>query len=203
MKDSRTLFVCALILVVGGWSVVLGDWSPGDGHKMVDGPQMPDLNGWDICVGHQYLGDDFECAESGPITDVHLWFSFIHDWADTTSWEIYIFEDFGGAPGFEPIWMWNGSGQINVIPYGTGLQGWYCPSEQYLLPDDHTGIWQVNITEITDPFIQAADTRYWLVVGGLTQNFPETAVGWKTSLTENGTPSVFYWDGYWYICSIN
>jgi hypothetical protein len=197
------LFVCALILVVGGWSVVLGDWSPGDGHKMVDGPQMPDPNGWDICVGHQYLGDDFECAESGPITDVHLWFSFIRDWVDTTSWEIYIFEDFGGAPGFEPIWMWNGSGQINVIPYGTGQQGWHCPSEEYLFPDDHTGIWQVNITKITDPFIQAAGTRYWLVVGGWTLSFPETVVGWKTSLTENGTPSVFYWEGYWYFCSID
>jgi hypothetical protein len=47
-------------------------------------------------------------------------------------------------------------------------------------PNDHVRYWQVNITDIGDPFIQQADTLYWLdlQVQGLTNGY---LIGWKTS----------------------
>jgi hypothetical protein len=46
-------------------------------------------------------------------------------------------------------------------------------------PNDHVRYWQVNITDIGDPFIQQADTLYWLdlQVQGLTNGY---LIGWKT-----------------------
>ena len=44
-------------------------WSLEDGHKMHDA-QMPNPNGWDICLIDQTLADDFVCSESGPVTEI-------------------------------------------------------------------------------------------------------------------------------------
>jgi hypothetical protein len=71
-------FVCVLMLLVGSTTVALGDWDPGDGHKM-HWPQNPDPFGWDICLHDQLVADDFLCTASGAITDIHFWVSWTGD----------------------------------------------------------------------------------------------------------------------------
>ena len=64
--------LCLAVFTLPAWA----DWQPGDGHKM-HFPQLPDENGWDVkgCEGI-CLADDWECSESGPVTDIHFWGSW-------------------------------------------------------------------------------------------------------------------------------
>ena len=62
--------------------------------------------------------------------------------------------------------------------YGEGDQGWYDPEGGYYIEHDHVGIYQVNITDIADPFIQQAGQIYWL---SLNAHALFTTVGWKRS----------------------
>jgi len=75
MKKSMML-VCLVVLV----SLLLSDWDPGDGHKM-HYPQLPDPNGWDVELLCDYisLADDWQCSETGPVDDIHLWISWEQD----------------------------------------------------------------------------------------------------------------------------
>ena len=69
----------------------------GDGVKYMQGPQF--TNGFDIwdCNVNPgwpddpfFLADDFICTNSGPITDIHLWGSWWHDWAATNAVTFWI-----------------------------------------------------------------------------------------------------------------
>ena len=57
---------------------VLADWDVGDGHKM-HFPQLPDPDGWDVCLCCQWITDDFTCSENGFITYIHFWNSWNED----------------------------------------------------------------------------------------------------------------------------
>jgi hypothetical protein len=92
VKQRELLLVCACLLAAGIGSVAVGDWYPGDGHKM-HYPQLPDPFGWDICVYDQWVADDFQCSEDGPIKDIHLWCSWLQDiegWDIIENWDISI-----------------------------------------------------------------------------------------------------------------
>ena len=59
------------------------DWRPGDEYKWV---QMPDVTNTGIDIRcdmndgiPRVLADDFKCIETGPITDVHFWGSWLND----------------------------------------------------------------------------------------------------------------------------
>jgi len=196
----KLLIVFALVLFVGA-PVALADWDPGDGHKMLNGPQEPDPTGWDVCLAHTwFVADDFFCGENGPITDIHFWISYSgydNDIPiDPCALEVGICGDdpFGLPDTDNWLWYWNSWGgygplNINIRYYGSGLQGWHCPVTQKWLPEDHTSFFQVNITEIPDPAMQVAGGHYWLVLWALT---PEPSlIGWKTSMTMNGAPAVW------------
>lgn len=162
-------------------SAVLGDWSPGDSYKM-HSPQLPNPNGWDICLVHQAIADDFQCAQSGPISDIHFWVSWKGD--DTVfksrTWQVSICADRAGQPGVTLWTLGSTNATISSRLYGKGDQGWYCPNSPISVPHDHTDIYQVNITEIRDPYNQTKGRLYWLVIGA--QVSPSRAeVGWKTS----------------------
>src|SRR5580765_3296514 len=72
---SKSLLIAALI---GTTSAAFADWDPGDPSKWV---QYPDIqNGMDVRPTFpKILADDFLCTFSGPITDIHLWGSWLND----------------------------------------------------------------------------------------------------------------------------
>jgi hypothetical protein len=197
MKTNRVL-----IAVVAGllWvsAPVLADWNEGDPCKM-HFPQLPDPNGWDVCLVHSTLADDFKCTETGPITDIHFWYSFQQDLpSQVIRYDVSVYSDVPPGPGMpysHPGQMlWGRSFEVGDVQqrlYGAGSQGWYCPENNYWQRPDHFNFYQANITNIQDPFIQTMNSVYWLSIRIEVQdeNFP---VGWKTSQNHWQDAAVWY-----------
>ncbi len=84
---KKLIAIATIMMLV---SPVLADWNPGDDFKM-HWPQLPDLEptGMDVLANWPYpsatflsgkvLADDFECTETGPITDIHIWGSWLNN----------------------------------------------------------------------------------------------------------------------------
>jgi hypothetical protein len=189
MKAIYLLSIAGLVMLATGTGA-RADWMQGDPCKM-HYPQYPDPNGWDVGWCHTLLADDFQCTQTGPIDDVHLWVSVQEDdpVVDITSIHLYIYADVPKGTG-NPIShpgvtsLWNrefGPTQFTRRLVGTeGEEGWYAPWVPYVNQNDHKNFYQINITNILNPFPQVAGTTYWLAVQGHVGEF-SAAVGWKTS----------------------
>jgi len=180
-KYISTISIVSVLVLLVSSTLTLADWSQGDDYKM-HSPQLPNKNGLDICLVHQALADDFQCSESGLIKDIHFWVSWRGDNEDfrNVTWNIALCANSLGKPG-TVLWQLNPSrAKIIYRLYGSGDQGWYCPSTGLNIPDDHTNIYQVNITGISDPFYQTKDQLYWLAIQA-DMGTSKAEVGWKTS----------------------
>ena len=192
----KKLILTALCLVfVAG--TALADWQPGNPHKMTL-PQLPDPFGWDVHFEHYYVADDFECSESGPLRDIHFWISWqADDIGDVTDWYIYIYGDDSGLQPdlFAQYWMLSQPYDYEVVPAGTGFQGWLDPNSPPGIPNDHTQYFQVNITNIQQPFIQTQGEVYWLLIR-TPFVIGDQNVGWKTTFWDTffGSPALFLLD---------
>ena len=212
----------ALIAVVAAISLaapVTADWNRGDDHKM-HFPQLPDPNGWDVKFGPfvdldgneqiKILADDWQCSQSGPVSDIHFWFSskddaLRPDTAMIQNIHLSIWSNDPGVPGEvpsqpkEPLW-WGDSEKGDFIvgpPQGpdTGWQSWYDPNLPFdqgsnPIPRDHQNYWQLNVTDIPNPFPQEKDEIYWLAVYMVTTPMepgtsPLVELGWKTANTND------------------
>jgi hypothetical protein len=192
----------------------LADWDPGDPHKM-HYPQMPDPNGWD--VGGGAVMDDFQCSESGPITDIHFWVSWKDDdtaWSAINNIELYLCSDIPDPDGDGPLYsmpgdfLWNYNtfyGGFEWRHAGEGDQGWYTPGfPPETLPNDHVDYYQVNVHIPEDwpsgQFQQTAGTIYWLGIGFYLEDGTTQQIGWKTSLDHwNDAATWYYFDhDLWY-----
>jgi hypothetical protein len=81
-----------------------------------------------------------------------------------------------------------------LIPYGTGIQGWFVPDPVSTIPilADHRNYYQLNINPANDgetiPFVQQKGQVYWLGANlWAHDDGPNGGVyelGWKTSLTQ-------------------
>jgi len=183
----------------------MADWNPGDSYKM-HYPQLPDPNGWDVAWTTN-LADDWECTQTGSVDDVHLWFSWRGDNQGIidaiAGISVSIYNNDPGPPSKPlgtPIWgqsFLTSMSNVTIRPYATGNQGWYDPMQQppTVLPGDHTGIWQVNITDILNPFEQKAGEIYWLGVYIELEDTPPAEIGWKTSGSPHFMDDAVYWDG--------
>lgn len=181
---SKVLSISIVVLLVG--STVLADWAPGDGHKM-HFPQLPDPQGWDVdFTSPKFLADDWKCSETGPVDDIHFWVS--HRGGEIPilfGLNLAIYDNIpasvGGLDYSRPgNRLWEGdlsSGDFQTAPGGTGQQGWYDPHTELAIPDDHDSYFQINMTNIKNPFIQREGTIYWLAISLNTSN-PD---GWKSS----------------------
>jgi len=188
------------------------DWDPASPDPDTKWVQMPDPNGWDVKVtSPKILADDFPCYETEYITDVHLWGSWEHDWVGKIDWIYLSFHDNVPA-GVDPNMPWSHpgdllwaamiapdtapTGAVVIREWGTGKQGWYDPNTGEYIPEDHNGIWQVNIFldqifPLDELFVQRGPggptdpTIYWLdVMMGVsdpTGLYPYVDFGWKTS----------------------
>jgi len=180
----------AILILTAAALPAAADWFPGDSHKM-HFPQLPDPNGWDINITgtSNEVADDWRCSETGPVSDLHFWFSVKGDDPNTsiTSITARIYSDQPGLPFSRPdqlLWSrtFTGTNSFSVIPYGTGTQGFASPQAGPIgwQPNDHAAYWQANIRDIAAPFNQVQNTIYWL---GLSVQVSGTSlVGWKTSL---------------------
>jgi hypothetical protein len=189
----------------GAWA----DWNTGDPAKWV---QMPNLaNGMDVnaTFNGQYpyvktLADDFQCTQTGPITDVHLWGSWLNDRVDpnaTIQLSIYADVPAGGIgttnyshPGTQ-LWQTVFTPtQYAMRPWATASEQFYDPNTNTILGTD-TQVWQYNfLIPQALQFVQqgavATPVIYWLGVQVLPTT-PDMIFGWKTSLDHHFDDAVF------------
>jgi len=195
MKMRTLLTISAVICTA---ITAQADWDPGDGHKM-HYPQLPDPNGWNVKVdGPNTVADDFLCTQSGPITDVHFWGSWMDDSVGTIDLvHLSIHDDDRSGPYSKPgnlLWQINldpsiaGSSIRPWDPYDPSLpQGFYDPNGQppLVAPNNHGQTWQVNLQiPEQDAFTQQEGNIYWLdihVVSDWVIGQPTPQFGWKTS----------------------
>jgi hypothetical protein len=210
-KMKKLIAICVVCVCMT--SIAAASIDPwGDSSKM-HYPQLPDPYGWDVAfddyAGTQYpLADDWQCIGTGPVKDIHLWISWQGDRVSNISaLHVAIYgdnpkdpenpEDYS-TPDTSPLWQ--GLLYPDMIEYGSGEQGWLDPFRYSVIqtPPDHYNTYQLNITDITNPFIQEEGEIYWLVVNawwGKTSTYPDPEwPGWKTSEDNWGDDAV-YWDG--------
>ena len=143
------------------------------------------------------LADDFRCTSTGPITDIHLWGSWLNDAKGViTNFWIGIYNDVPAVtnfasgiitpshPGSNLLWHQSfGLGQYAENPYALGQEYFYSPTNNLLIGGD-TQAWYYCFYP-TNPFVQqgtaANPTNYWLAV--YAQIGDQTSLfGWKTAL---------------------
>jgi len=190
---------------------------PWPNHKM-HYPQLPDPQGWDILAtqGYDFIpgivaADDFMCMESGPITDIHIWGSWLWDVeAPIHGFWLSIHRNIPGPPYSMPgEELWSAYiDYFDVTPEDPGVQGWFDPFEYYWEHPNHNMYYRYDMDSIPEPFVQDSGTIYWLNVmadlgppGYL--GYPEPPLwGWKTSMSPHfeddacwavWTPPVFDW----------
>ena len=197
----KKLIVLAVIMSLA--IPAAADWNLEDPAKWV---QLPDLSpmGIDVNTSFPYyiLADDFLCTETGPITDIHIWGSWYHDYLpfdmdpNAVSFILSIHADIpagtGGIdysrPG-EVLWYMQfdgAAGEFQARVWEAGIdEGWMEPPEWYEFPGDHV-CWQYNFfLDAAQAFIQHGTPDnpivYWLDVQA-TPHDGQAWFGWKTSL---------------------
>jgi len=241
-RRRRRGMLVALLAVGVGLSLAAGtvraDWDPDNpldpmqatNHKM-HFPQMPDPNGWDAAFLSDVwlpdveetvrlannLADDWQCSQTGPITDIHFWVSMKGDQTPGAPGgeipftikqvDAHILPNIANGPdGYSiPDWLndkWEGhftGDQVQVRWDGAGQQGWFDPYQDPS-PADHVNYYQVNITDIIaglhvdPPFVQQSGEIYWLGLNVWAED-PTTGnqvdLGWKTAVLTGDPPSHF------------
>ena len=198
----KPLIITSLCVLIAG-SIACADWDPGDGHKM-HFAQLPDPFGWDVAfsstagIGNGTLADDWQCSQTGPVSDIHFWISVQQAPPGTPPpvlqpFRVLIRSDVpaGTIPGVDYSTpgsiLWSktidttDASSYKIRSYGSGNQGWYDPWSGYANYPDHTDFFQINLTNLgtaTNPvFQQNQGTIYWLEIGMLNAY----DIGWKTA----------------------
>jgi hypothetical protein len=167
--------------------------------------QLPDPNGWDVELG-RYVGDDWLCQQTGPVSHIGFWFSWEGDIVGQISFfELSICSDDPAGPGgSDPcntfskpgalLWYWHfRPGDYTVSLPWQGSQGWFDPVAGDVKRPDHNNFYRIDldVEDITEPFIQQEGNIYWLRIVGTTTG---AAFGWKTSL-DHWNDNAVYQDG--------
>jgi uncharacterized protein (TIGR03382 family) len=201
--------IAAGLLCVMVVSPALGDWDRTDPAKWVQLPDRTPL-GMDVWATYPWpfgttgtapigkvLADDFLCTLTGPITDVHIWGSWLHDQLPANGpgsvpVKLSIHADIPDPDGTGPLYSQPGAqlwstvfnpGTYQVRPDGTGPESFYDPNAGQVIGTDQV-MWQYNFL-IPDhqAFVQQVGTVYWLDV----QVFSLDAFfGWKTRDPQDG-----------------
>lgn len=227
MNTTRMTTVIAILTIAAG--TTMADWNEGDPFKMHN-PQLPDLeNGMDVLDSLtvdgttfepllKFLADDWRCTSTGPVTDIHVWGSWLEDNVPTAgpnhgTFVLGIYDDVPAYPPPVPFsrpgnLLWHGQfhpGQYVARQYATADELFYDPNEMSTLGQDTT-VWQYNFS--LDPeatFVQQKDDIYWLAIanvdtdddGDVDADDLARAVegidryGWKTSADHFSDSAVF------------
>lgn len=174
------------VMVACSWTA----FAYGNGVKWT---QLPDLtpNGIDI-FSYNYapigVADDFICTATGPITDLHIWGSWLGDQVgQNPSFGLCIFADVPaqpGAPSHPGASLWY---QL-LAPSNSQLYATVTPSEWFwdprgqAIPNGDTQVWQYDfLIPEAAAFQQMQDSIYWLTVVSEIWGF-----GWKTRDPQDG-----------------
>ena len=183
--------------------------------------QEPNLNGgldlWNssskpaqVTDGPWWLADDFVCTNTGPITDIHLWGSWLNDQAlpGSITFQLYVFNDVPATiapyshPGTNVIWhqtftpgsyaetIWTNYAQENFVDPG---------SKATLSPDSVVWYYCFYPTNLMQYGTATQPTNYWLAVfAELPTGIPNTNFfGWKTTtIVQNDISVHSQWLGF-------
>ena len=160
-------------------------------------PQLPDLGGWSVYdTWPVVLADDWLCTETGPVTDIRLWGSWMDDSVGQFIglW-IAIHENPPEPPHGRPgqlLWS-RFFTHFQQAPLADSAQGWYDQVLEQWEHPDHRICWQYDITDIPNPFIQQEGRTYWLnVMADFATQHPHAPLwGWNTSLEHQGDNAVW------------
>lgn len=177
------------------------DWNVGDPYKM-HYPQLPDLtsNGIDVLATRdpastgdiwKVLADDFQCTKTGPISDIHIWGSWLNDQTYTgVQFKLSIHANNPGSPTQPstpidpPLWqtVLSPSAQrlYSTLPAAVAPEQFYNPNINQIIGTDRQ-IWQYNFVNIPNPFTQQVGQIYWLDVQALVPQGLPFLFGWKTT----------------------
>lgn len=159
-------------------------------------PEGMDVNASAGVGGPGYiLADDFLCTQDGPLTDFHIYGSWLNDVLPgdphDVLFTISIHADIPAAPPLVPysrpgqlLWAQPfGPFTFVATPIATGLQeGWMTPPDDYT-PFGDTICWRYDFgVDAADAFQQVAGTIYWVDVQAEPIGAPgQSQFGWKTS----------------------
>lgn len=209
MRKAR--FPVAVILIVTGMlsgfalaPAAVADWDEGEDYKM-HYPQLPDPNGWDVdVVPGNVVADDWQCSESGFVSDIHFWYSWEQDSVGViTQVQAWIYSDIPAdesptgysMPG-EVLWQRTFEpAEFSTRFYGSGNQGFW-DAGGGPVPNDHVNYYQCNIESIENPFVQQQGTIYWLALSVAIQDPLGTHIGWKTSQNHWNDDAVRLMEGW-------
>jgi hypothetical protein len=163
---------------------------------------------YELASGPTYwMADDFLCTNAGPVTDIHLWGSWLNDQPDPNpAFSIFIFSDVPADPTVsgsfshpgDELWGYAfGPGQYAAQPVRYPDAEGFLDPVQGLLGMDYV-LWQYDFyitnSALVQPFLQqgspAAPTNYWLAVNVAPQ-FVTNLFGWKISTNHYGDAAVF------------
>jgi len=194
------MFSAVALFIVYAAVPVVADWWPGDDHKM-HFPQTPKPGGWDVEFAASRLADDWICSETGAVTDIHFWISWMEDMVQPIDdirigiWSNVPVGPHGFSVPGQLLWerIFTPDDFI-IIEWEPDLQGWYDPSSGFWALENHVRRYQVNIENISDPFIQEEGTIYWLEI-----DFgPLPFVGWKETDQHWNDDAVFWYSPNWW-----
>jgi hypothetical protein len=182
--------------------------------------QHPDLSpqGIDVCATRNpelpegfILADDFLCTRSGPLTDIHVWGSWLNDYLplgepEAVKFTLSIHADIPAdesptgysMPG-ELLWMMPfHPSEYNVEVFADQIaEGWMYPPGDYIPPPADTICWLYRFHIIPSmAFIQEGDEDnpvvYWLDLQAEPLD-PQAQFGWKTSTEHWNDDGVWGW----------
>ncbi len=202
--------------------LICGEVEEWPNHKM-HFPQLPDLEGWDVfAIFPKTLADDWQCSETGEITDIHFWGSWKDTdgdpWTDNfqTPMPFFNLSIHSNLPVGHPdnpfpysipgdlLWMWEG--EVPGTPFEPpAMEHWFDPNTGEVLYNDHVPYWRYDFffdqaSPPAEPFYQYQDTIYWLNVSAMYID-PPYQWGWKTSRDHFMDDAVYTDnppDGPWY-----
>jgi hypothetical protein len=166
-------------------------------------PQLPDTMGMDVnFTNPSILADDWECSQTGPVENIHFWFSARGDWFDPyedlvrqiANIHVAIYSNIpdpdGPGPAFshpgDSLWAGDFAADSSVVSfnyYSGGDPDWWEPNTGNYVMNDHTVTYQCNLEGIPEPFIQEVDSIYWLALSitpGATIT-GDSLLGWKVA----------------------
>ena len=159
------------------------------------------------------LADDFPCTNSGPITDIHLWGSWLNDLVDYgATFTLAIWSDVPAAGAGDGIGyshpgivLWTQSftnGQYVICPYTNQLEGFYDLGREPL--GSSSNLYYLCFNAETNNLFhqtgtQAAKTNYWLSVAvQSTDPVYQSFFGWKSSSQAYNDAAVYAASGALY-----
>jgi hypothetical protein len=150
----------------------------------------------DVGMFYGKLADDFRCEESGPITDIHMWGSFIDDILPSGGPGnlTFLLEVYSNIPAEQnPDGYWSKPGALLCEwIFGPGTysvhqvcdnnpEDWFDPFAWFWINDNHFNAYQYDFFIEDNACYQEKGTIYWLAIQDLWDIPPEYNFGWKTT----------------------